>query len=178
MKNKRILIILVLFVSLLCLGIGYAAVSQKLFINGNAQTVTDEELAKNLNVYFNSFVNKSTSPLSANVPTALGSGVRTITLDTAGFAKAGDKAVVAIEVKNGSTEYKVDISAVVTHDERFEVIYDFRTSNSAASGSSTATGINVGSSTYLFVTVELLKAPVTQITDAEFTITLTATAVE
>ena len=50
----------------MCLGIGYAFVSQELSINGNAQTVTDEKLAENLNVYFNSFDNKSTSLLSAN----------------------------------------------------------------------------------------------------------------
>ena len=178
MKNKKTLLGLVVIVALLCLSIGYAAVSQQLNINGTAQTVDDDELAKNLNVYFNSYVDKSTSPLSAKVTTTLGSGVRTITLDTAGFAKAGDKAVVAIEVKNGSTEYKVNIGAAVQSDTRFNVTYDFRTTNTATSGTSTAKGITVGNSTYLFVTVELIKAPVTQITDAVFTITLTATAVE
>ena len=178
MNGKKRITVIVIMLALLFIGIGYAAVSQQLNINGTAQTVDDNELAKNLNVYFNSYVDKSTSPLSAKVTTTLGSGVRTITLDTAGFAKAGDKAVVAIEVKNGSTEYKVNIGAVVQSDSRFNVTYDFRTTNAATSGSSTAKGITVGKSTYLFVTVELIKAPVTQITDAEFTITLTATAVE
>ena len=116
--------------------------------------------------------------MSATVPTTLGSGVRTISLNTEGFAKAGDTAKVAIEITNGSTEYKVDITAAIVHDARFNVTYDFRTSSAAANGTSTASGITVGSKTYLFVTVELIKAPVTQITDATFTITLTATAVE
>lgn len=178
MNGKKRITVIVIMVALLFIGIGYAAVSQQLNINGTAQTVDDNELAKNLNVYFNDYVDKSTSPLSAKVTTALGSGVRTITLDTAGFAKAGDKAVVAIEVKNGSTEYKVNIGAAVQSDSRFNVTYDFRTTNTATSGTSTAKGITVGNSTYLFVTVELKKAPVTQITDAVFTITLTATAVE
>lgn len=178
MNGKKRITVIVIMVALLFIGIGYAAVSQQLNINGTAQTVDDNELAKNLNVYFNSYEDKSTSPLSARVTTALGSGVRTITLDTAGFAKAGDKAVVAIEVKNESAEYKVNIGAAIEKDPRFNVTCDFRTSNTAPSGSSTATGITVGNSTYLFVTVELIKAPVTQITDAVFTITLTATAVE
>lgn len=178
MNGKKRITVIVIMVALLFIGIGYAAVSQQLNINGTAQTVDDNELAKNLNVYFNSYEDKSTSPLSARVTPALGSGVRTITLDTAGFAKAGDKAVVAIEVKNGSAEYKVNIGAAIEKDSRFNVTCDFRTSNTAQSGSSTATGITVGNSTYLFVTVELIKAPVTQITDAVFTITLTATAVE
>ena len=178
MNGKKRITVIVIMVALLFIGIGYAAVAQPLNINGTAQTVDDDELAKNLNVYFNSYVDKSTSPLSAKVTTTLGSGVRTITLDTAGFAKGGDKAVVAIEVKNGSKEYKVDISAAVQSDSRFDVTYDFRTTNTADSGTSTASGITVNGSTYLFVTVELKKAPVEEIKNAVFTITLTATAVE
>ena len=178
MNGKKRFTVIVIMLALLFIGIGYAAVSQKLNINGTAQTVDDNELSKNLNVYFSSYVDKSTSPLSAEVPTTLGSGVRTISLNTEGFAKAGDTAIVAIEITNGSTEYKVDITAAIEHDARFNVTYDFRTSSAAANGTSTASGITVGSKTYLFVTVELIKAPVTQITDATFTITLTATAVE
>lgn len=178
MNGKKRFTVIAIMVALLFIGIGYAAVSQQLNINGTAQTVDDNELSKNLNVYFSSYVDKSTSPLSATVPTTLGSGVRTISLNTEGFAKAGDTAIVAIEITNGSTEYKVDITAAIEHDARFNVTYDFRTSSAAASGTSTASGITVESKTYLFVTVELIKAPVAQITDAEFTITLTATAVE
>ena len=54
----------------------------------------------------------------------------------------------------------MDISAEVTCDKRFKVECDVWTSNTETSGSSTAEEIIVGNSTYLFVTVELLKAPV------------------
>ena len=58
MKNKKILISLVVFVALLCLGIGYAAVSKNLVIGGTGTTnnetgdASDDVLAKNFLVKF------------------------------------------------------------------------------------------------------------------------------
>lgn len=178
MRNKKRILIALFVLALAIVGVGYAAVTQTLKVNGTAQTVSDTELSKNLNVYFNACTDKSIAPLKGEVTTSFATKPTTITLETSGFAKKNDRVVVALEVKNGSAEYKVKISATSTVDDRFTLTYDFRSSADATTaGSQTASSVAVGGSTYLFVTITLKKAPVAEFEGAEFAITLTAQAI-
>ena len=52
MRNKRTFVGLFVILALLCLGIGYAAISKTLTINGGVGTGDSEDLQDNFIVYF------------------------------------------------------------------------------------------------------------------------------
>ena len=85
MKNKRTFVGLFVILALLCLGIGYAAISKTLTINGGVSTGEAEDLADNFIVYF--------SKVEAN--TDLAEGV-TVTANVDAAAKeSGNIAVIS-----------------------------------------------------------------------------------
>ena len=67
MKNKKYLVSLFVLVALLCLGIGYAAISKTLIIEGGVATGEATDLAGNFIVYFSKVEVNTTSAEGATV---------------------------------------------------------------------------------------------------------------
>lgn len=167
MKKRRSLIISLLLVAALCLGIGYAALTDVLDINGSAdvnQSAAEE--AFDADIYFTGAVANETGN-SASVDAADN--------DMANFTAAtlkgqGDKVTFTFTIKNAS-----DVAAVVTpslaadgntNTEYFKVTSDWN---------ATARTLAAGATDTYTITVELLKTP-TETIHGSFHIELTAVA--
>ena len=167
MKKRRTLIISLLLIAALALGIGYAALTDTLDINGTAdvnQAAAEE--AFDMDVYF-----KSATPNQEGNLASLVEGDNDMASFTANNLKgAGDKATFTFVINNDG-----DLDALVTptlaadgnsNTEYFSVTSDWNAQPKtiAAHGSESYT-----------VTVELLKTP-TETIHGSFHIELTAVA--
>ena len=106
MKNKKTLAGLFVILALLCLGIGYAAISKTLTINGGVATGEAEDLADNFIVYF-SKVETNTDlaegvTVTANVDAAAKSLTTSFGIEN--MNKVGSKVVLTYTVNNDSTD--------------------------------------------------------------------------
>ena len=167
MKKRRILIISLLLVAALCLGIGYAALTDVLDINGSAdinQSAAEE--AFNADVYFTHAVANQTGNSAAIDP--VDNDMANFTAST--LKGAGDTATFTFTIANNS-----DVAAVVTpslaadgnsNTEYFEITSDWN---------ATARTMAAGSTDTYTVTVKLLKTP-TETLHGSFHIELTAVA--
>ena len=110
MKNKKILISLVVFVALLCLGIGYAAISKTLVIHGGIQTGDTSQLSGNFIVYFSKVEVDTTlaegATVIANVDPAIKTANTTFTIQN--MNKVGSKVVLTYTVQNDSEDLYAD----------------------------------------------------------------------
>ncbi len=94
MKKRRTLIITLMLVAALALGIGYAAFSSEMIINGEADLNATAS-----QVVFSAA--DETAETSANVEVTVGGlDTKSLSLDVTGFQNAGDKAVVQAKIKN------------------------------------------------------------------------------
>ena len=167
MKKRRTLIISLLLVAALCLGIGYAALTDVLDINGTAdvnQSAAEE--AFNEDVYFSAAVANEAGNVAS---------VDTNDNDMASFTAstlkgAGDTATFTFTIKNDG-----DVAALVTptlaadgnsNAEYFSIVSDWNAQPKT---------IAAGDSETYTVTVKLLKTPTESIHGA-FHIELTAVA--
>ena len=167
MKRRRTLVISLLLVAALCLGIGYAALSDTLDINGSAdvnQSAAEE--AFNEDIYFSAAVANQTGNTATLDPTDN---------DMASFAAntlktKGDQVTFTFTIKNDG-----DLDALVTpsfaSDGNTNPTY-FKISSDWAGQART---IKAGQSDTYTVTVELLATP-TETIHGSFHIALTATA--
>lgn len=133
MKNRRITIVAFLLLAALTLGIGYAAVTTQLFIDGSA-TVTQEEANNEFNedIYFSGVKNGSEYVASIGKDAGLGytasitpsnNDKATFTIENMG--NPGESVTITYRVKNDSA-FKANItvnaaSTTHTHGEIFEV---------------------------------------------------------
>lgn len=190
MKRKNTFTGMAIFIAILILGVGYAAISDiPLYLNGTANVKANAEFVVE-------YDNDHTVILSTN--------------DTIAWADSDDRAVVAGEYVNASTAtmtvnldaehksayaiYKIDnlseeLKATVAADittniptekqEYLKVEQELYTSEACDDNDTLEdTQLAKNESAYLKVTVSLVKLPVEDITDATFTITATATPVE
>ncbi len=167
MKKRRTLIVSLLLVAALALGIGYAALTDILDIQGTAEVHQDAaEEVFNIDVYFAAdgiTVDEGKATASVN-PDNNDKASFTIT----GLADKDSTVSVTYTINNDS-----ELDAVVTpkllqnsNDEYFDISSDWN---------STAQTITAKSSKTITVTVKLLKVP-TETISASFNIELTATA--
>ena len=167
MKKRRTLIVSLLLIAALALGIGYAALTDVLDINGSAdinQSAAEE--AFNADVYFtNAVANQEGN--SASVDSS-DNDMANFTAST--LKGAGDTATFTFTIANNS-----DVAAVVTpslasdgnsNTEYFEIKSDWN---------ATARTMAAGSTDTYTVTVKLLKTP-TETLHGSFHIELTAVA--
>ena len=106
MKNKRTFVGLFVILALLCLGIGYAAISKTLTINGGVSTGEAEDLADNFIVYF-SKVEANTDlaegvTVTANVDAAAKSLTTSFGIEN--MNKVGSIVVLTYTVNNDSED--------------------------------------------------------------------------
>lgn len=106
MKNKRTFVGLFVILALLCLGIGYAAITKTLTINGGVATGDADDLADNFIVYF-SKVETNTDlaegvTVTANVDAAAKSLTTSFGIEN--MNKVGSKVVLTYTVNNDSED--------------------------------------------------------------------------
>lgn len=156
-KNKKWLL-----AAILLLGIGFAAVSTTLYINGNVGITANEA---DFDVKFTSAKLDGTDISTS----AISSDGKTITYGTNDLSMVGDKSTLDFEVTNNSELYdaEVSIECSATGTKR-----DYYSITKNVASTIVAKTKEAGK-----VDVELIKATTEDITE-EFTCTLTATATE
>ena len=164
MKNKRVVMTLVLLLVILLLSTGYALSTTSLQIKGSAEATASDD---------NFIVRFKKTGTSYDEPTNLLNATATVTSDTeatinvSGLTKAGDKATATYVVENASNGIDANIVAVPssTDTEYFKV---------TTTGITTAESkIVSGNTSEITVTVELIKTP---IEDKATTVTVDLTA--
>lgn len=129
MKNKKYLVSLFILVALLCLGIGYAAITQQLSVVGGVTTGSTSDLEENYNVYFSdkSLVSKTDDITSAEI--TLADDKLSANFLVSGMTKDNSEVVFTLTVKNDS-----DLFATSTgYEIYFLSPYDPSTSTFTAS---------------------------------------------
>ena len=170
MKKRRTLIISLLLVAALALGIGYAALTDVLDIQGTAEISAGiAEEAFNQDVYF-SKVEPGSGMTASIVENNNDKGTFTAT----GFSQVGDKCSVTFTIKNDSEHYAANVTPKLlqnSNEEYFTVSSDWK---------STMQTIEAGGEKTITVTVELKKLPTAAEgkTSASFNIELTAVTAE
>lgn len=161
MKRRRGLIAVLIVCVAAVLGIGYAALSDKLTINGTLNATPSDS---NFVVEFDTAAQSTTaSHCTVSDVTAT---TATMTVTGEDLTTKGNTATATLTIKNSSSELGASLTASVTNDneEFFTVTYEFAQNSIAASGTTTIT-----------VTVELAKTPIENVTGS-FTVTITATS--
>ena len=156
-KNSKIL-----FLAILLLGVGFAAVSTTLYIGGTVGITTNDD---DFSVIFTKAVLDGTD-VSSTVISADG---KTITYGTNEMSMLGDKSTLDFEVTNNSEMYDAEVSIECVADGEKS---DYYTITKEVASEIVAKTTEAGK-----VEVELTTATVEDITE-EFKCTLTATAKE
>ena len=156
-KNKKLML-----AAILLLGIGFAAVSTTLYINGNVGITAN---TADFDVKFTSATLDGTDISS----TAISADGKTITYGTNDLSMVGDKSTLDFEVTNNSELYDAEVSIECTASGTKA---DYYTITKEVASTIVAKTTEAGK-----VDVELVKATTEDITE-EFTCTLTATATE
>ena len=166
MKNKKFLIGVFVMVALLCLGVGYAAVTKTLKVTGTAQTVSTDELQNQIDAYFTSFQDTTTDTFKDRVKvtsdTNYSSKPKTANFSVTGFQYVGDTATFTCTIYNASP-WTIEIDFDIINNQGFDEdgtdtdftkYFEVTTSNHrkiVAGGSSTIT-----------FSIKLIKVPETQ----------------
>lgn len=195
MKNRKKIVVALLLVAVLCLGVGYAALTDSLFVNGTVNflknATTEAEFAEDVH-----FVDGSAAVTYTGTTTGVSSGVTTavvdedadpknvddkltITVDNTVLAKAGDKVTISAQIINESTDYgaKIDINNAATSAGAYlGDLYSVTCVWAAGSDGTIAKG---GTNTNTVeITIELLKTPTEDVAGDTFTITFDVESVE
>lgn len=198
MKNKKYFYGLLVLVLLLCAGIGFAAVSQDLIINGTATSGDDKALAENLKVNFTNKKDYEAAVGEKHAATASIVDVTTGKITATGFSAKQQTAKVVFEITNNSVEFDVNVVAKIDYltgtigkgtleektadcDDYFLVKYYFVSADDIDAAYSLTSGdaeieIKNSKKAYIVLEVSLEHLPISQLTEAGFTVTLTATA--
>ena len=169
MKNKKFLISVFVMVALLCLGVGYAAVTKTLKVTGTAQTVSTDELLDQIDAYFISYADTTTDAFKDRVKvtsdTNYSSKPKTANFSVTGFQYVGDTATFTCTIYNASP-WTIEIDFIPTGnlvldsdstDVNFTKYFLF---NAVGHGH---TKIGAGLSDTVTFTIQLIKVPETQI---------------
>lgn len=179
MKKKRGTLAILLILAILVLGIGYAATTATLKVNGTLGATADNA---NFKVYFGSAeagtaMNGDKELTSANVSAGVDSvNNKLAKFSVTGFTARNDTVTFTYVVKNDSADLNANVEAVVasdfTHNDHFTVTAKF-------GDSSTAT-IKHGETATLTVVVNCSKTPIADLAETTVggIVTLNATAVQ
>lgn len=168
MKNRKSIIVMFLIAVVLCVGIGFAAVSDTLTIDGSA-SVGDINANFDNNVYFSAaqVVNEK----DGDSVTITGTKPDDVSFTCGSLLVANDKAEFKFTVKNDNdiaASVAINLGTNTGETDYFEITTDY-SANSAT--------IAAGGTWDVTVTVKLLKTPV-ESKSCGCTITLTVTGVE
>lgn len=180
MKQKRTFIILLLIISILCLGIAYASItSVNLTISGTATASPDT------NNFVVKFADNGTTTKTGNsgiVATTTASD-QAATLNISGLTAAGEKVVATWTIENTSADLSAEIetktSEITGSTEYFQITTEIAgASENKATIPAKDTENSVDGTTTVTVTVELLKTPIESEVSGTINVELTATPVQ
>ncbi len=194
MKNRKKIVVALLLVAVLCLGVGYAALTDSLLVNGTVSflknATTEAEFAEDVH-----FVDGSATVNYTGTTTGVSSGVTTavededadpknvddkltITVDNTVLAKAGDKVTISANIINESVDYgaKITLNAATSAGAYLGDLYSVTCAWATGSDGNIAKG---GTNTNTVeITIELLKTPTEDVAGDTFTITFDVASVE
>ena len=106
MKNKKTFVGLFVIIALLCLGIGYAAISKTLIIDGGVATGAAEDLADNFILYFTKVEVNTDSANGATVTANVNEAEKSLSTSFSikNMNKVGSTVVLTYTVKNASED--------------------------------------------------------------------------
>lgn len=171
MNKRKYLVILLVLIGLLSIGIGFAAVSETLTINGTASSGDEEALSQNFKVVFNNGSVKEKNDTTGNITGSVVGITTTATINVSGFTVKGEYIVLAVNINNNSTDYGAKIKEIIITNngenaEYYDVTYTINNDTIDPNGTTT-----------LDVKIAMLITPNTQ-RSATFTITFVAEALE
>lgn len=162
MKNRRIVVVAILLVAVLCLGVGYAALTDSITATGT------------VNITATGFVLQWEEDNTSEITATANDDSLTFTIDATKLVKEGDSAIIKAKVKNASTEsFSAKITDVtVNQSASYSGYYDVD-----FTGIVVGEEIALGESKEVTITVTLTQMPVEDITNDTFTIVIDAEAV-
>lgn len=164
MKNKNLIIALIVVAAIVILGVAYAAINNiTLNINGTAAAIPSDA---NFKVKFT-----GTPTKGAHVTEATITDDKNATMTVSGLTAKGDSATATFTVTNASPDLSAKIAvaaASITDTEYFKV---------TATPSTTA-AITTGKTATVTVKVELIKTPISTSPSGKITVSLTASPVQ
>lgn len=173
MKQKRTFVTLLLVIAILCLGIGYAAITgMPLTITGSAKAEVGNGQVDVEFVAGEDNIDKDTKVTAASVDT---SDPTKASFTVEGLTATNETVTVTYTIKNNSTDIPATLqtpSIEWTNKEWFDVTAQYSSPNIAKKGTT-------GDTQTVTVSVKLLKAPVTTVdaaaaSDSSITLTLQA----
>lgn len=188
MKKRKTFIGMAIFISILILGVGYAAVSNvPLNLNGtanvkaNAEFVVEYDTDHIVKLSTSETITWADSDVRAVVVgeyTDASNATMTVNLDT-----EHRSASATYKIDNLSEELKATVVAEITSDipeekKEYLKVEEELYADEECTKLLNDTQLDQNKSAYLKVTVSLVKLPVTDITNADFKITTIATPVE
>ena len=163
MKKTTKILMLLLIVSLLLLGIGYAAI-QNITLNISG-TATADPSQSNFKVKFS-----GTPEVSDSVYVTIGMTNETnATMNVSGLTQKGQTASATFEIENASSDLSADVSVITTNSN---------TEYFTLSSKLTKTSLEAGEKTTVKVTTELKKTPISDSVSSNIGIQLTVTPVQ
>ena len=159
MKNRKIAVVAIMLATVLCLGVGYAALNDSITATGT------------VNVNATGFDLQWEADGTSAITTTANDNTLTFTIDASEWTKEGDSVTIKAKVKNASTQ---SFNAKIT---------EVTVSNLSSFYEVECSGINVddeiakGASKDVTITVTLNQMPTENITNDTFTITVAAEAV-
>lgn len=165
MRNKKTFIGIVLLIAVLLIGIGYAAVTRTLTIEGSAKVSPDD------NNFIVQFTGTPTTGGNGTTTAGINEGDATkATIEVEGLTTKGQKATATYTIENVSKA--ADLTAYLSLDTKnttnsnedyFKVTHEFAEESVAVNGTTTVT-----------ISVEVMQTPITADETADITIVLSA----
>ena len=188
MRKRNTFIVMIIFLAILVLGVGYAAISNiTLNLTGTANIKanadfsvvydTSHTVVKSTNDTV-TWAENNTQPVVAGAYTNTTTATMTVYLDS-----SHSSAYAIYKVDNNSSELGATLAAAVTQISGNNAQYfdDITAAYYTDANCTTALGNNTlahGASAYLKVTVSLVKSPINDVSGATFSVTTTATPQE
>lgn len=197
MKNKKFLYAIIALVLIMCLGIGYAAVSKTLTVNGTSSTGDagiggggvdpdpDDPLNDNFVVYFDpgtKNVAVTTEATGLNTDAEVTVSDLTATIEVTDLVELNSYVTVTLKIKNDSADLKASIPVPTityldgegnaTEKKYFEVTTDWTATTLEAKNDGGDNDEKV-----VNIKIELIKSPIKNV-EAAFKIVFNASAVE
>jgi len=177
MRQRKSILVAFLLVAVMCIGIGYAAVSTVLNITGTANISHNQaEDAFGTEIYFSS-VTKTDGDKATDIHTTLTEGGDKITFSVDSLKSVGDTRTFTATIANSGTldaTIKVTTSQVNVGADYFEITTDWGTETK-----NLGKAVNDTTPTTITITVTVrLKAAPTGAVSGDFTMILTATSVD
>lgn len=159
MKNRRIVVVAIMLAAVLCLGVGYAALTDEITATGT------------VNVNATGFDLQWEADDTSAITATASDNTLEFTIDAAKLVNEGDSVTIKAKVKNASTQsFSAKITGVTVDDDS-----DFY--SVVCNGIAVNDVIAQGASKDVTITVTLDQMPVENITGDTFTITIDAEAV-